>query len=427
MRLLLMIVVMLTACLGAVARAQTEPSSSSGPPTTAAAARDEQVVAATSRAVKQLLDDVAQTPIDSKITVGEFLQRTRGEDELLQTLQRAEQIGGPRWVDDQTCQVQLEIAGARVARALSQIAASKPQRTPVPPDVLEARLSDWRSRTFSSTGSSTAAERVERLAPAHDNGDEWANVSDEARRRAIGDAKFDAVINVFDSIADIHLSPDKTIGDALEIEAVADRVHEWFAQRPVTNMEFRDNLEIQITLSAPPDEIADVLRAALEKQKEIPVPADDSSAWEQVRQQIIASAVPAVGEGSVPPDEAAPVATQQSTHPRLSASDPPEWVDQRLTAEGSARREGPKLRSARAAEANATEKIVAQVRELRLSDGQTTLGAAAQQDPRIAEAIERSLPYAHVSKTDYDRADGAVGVTVEFELRELWEELLAGQ
>lgn len=382
--------------------------------------RDQQVAAAIERAVGQLFDQVARTPIDHRITVGEFLTETRGKEEMLETLHRAQQIGGPRWVDEQTCQVQLEISGARVARTLSQLAASKPQRSPIAVDVLELRLADWRSRTFSTTASSIAPNRVEQIVPAgHAQDAGWQNVSDEARRQAIGDAKYDAVINVFDSIAPIRLNGDKTIGDAMAIDTVAEHVHQWFASRPVTKLEFDDNLEVEIALSAPADEIATTLRAAMEQQSQIPPPTDEQ--WNQIANQIASSVAPAVGRGGV--DRASVQTTQANVG--LIANQAPEWIDRRLTSLGTAPRDDSKLRSARAAETDAIKNLEAQVRELPLS-GQMTIAHAARQNGRVEDAIQRGLRSARVLSTDYARPDGSVGVTVELELRRVWEELLRG-
>lgn len=398
---------------------------------TASPPADEQVSAAIDRAVRQLYDQIARTPIDSHISTGEFLQRTRGQDELLDTLRRAQQIGGPRWIDDHTCQVQLEISGARVARTLSQIAASQPQRSPIAPDVLELRLADWRSRTFSTTGSSTSAARVEQIVPADAAQGPWRTVGEDARRQAIGDAKYDAVLNVFDSIAPIPLAGGKTIGDALEIDAVADHMHQWFARRPATNLEFRDDLQVEITLSAPADEVSNVLREALGKQSQIPMPSDEQ--WATIASQIRDAIAPAVGHGRVERRDSAVQTTQaqadwmagSSRDGAQAVENAPQWIDQRLTAQGSAPREKSKLRSARAAEADAIRKLDAQVRGLPL-DADTTIAQAAQQNGRVEDAVQRALRSARVLATDYARPDETVAVTVELDLQTLWEELLRG-
>src|SRR5690349_15025028 len=70
-----------------------------------------QVLAATKDAVSNLLDEVARVPLNVRLTVGDFLRQTRSTEEMVRVLQRAQQMGGPRWVDDHTCQIELQISG----------------------------------------------------------------------------------------------------------------------------------------------------------------------------------------------------------------------------------------------------------------------------------------------------------------------------
>ena len=76
---------------------------------------------------------IAAEPVGRGITVGDMLDATDGNDFLVKTLQRAQMIGGPRWLDDQTCQVRLEISGTRVAAALVQIANVNASKSPIAP------------------------------------------------------------------------------------------------------------------------------------------------------------------------------------------------------------------------------------------------------------------------------------------------------
>ena len=81
----------------------------------------------------------------------------------------AQMIGGPRWLDDQTCQVRLEISGTRVAAALVQIANVNATKTPIAPDLLAGRLKEWDNRTFSATATSTGLGGG-RSSPSHRRG-----------------------------------------------------------------------------------------------------------------------------------------------------------------------------------------------------------------------------------------------------------------
>src|SRR5438552_9428351 len=79
-----------------------------------------QVVAATKDAVSNLLDEVARVPLTARLTVGDFLRQTRSTEEMVRVLQRAQQMGGARWIDDHTCQVELQISGPVVAQQLKR-------------------------------------------------------------------------------------------------------------------------------------------------------------------------------------------------------------------------------------------------------------------------------------------------------------------
>src|SRR5689334_1375228 len=136
---------------GALARAQQDVSRDQ---------RDQITRAATDRALEALRAQVAAEPIGSNLTAQDLLDKTNGTRKLMQTLRRAQQIGGPRWLDSQTCQVRLEIGGKAIASALYVIAATD-NRTPIDPQRLQVRLRDWDKRTFSATGTSTGANAVQ--------------------------------------------------------------------------------------------------------------------------------------------------------------------------------------------------------------------------------------------------------------------------
>jgi len=118
-----------------------------------AAAHRDQIAAANSRALDNLRQQVSAESIGQGVTVADLLYKTYSNKTLMKTLARAQQIGGPRWLDADTCQVRLEIGGPVVARALYDIAAHD-NRTPVEPVVVQKLLVTWGDRTFSATGTS---------------------------------------------------------------------------------------------------------------------------------------------------------------------------------------------------------------------------------------------------------------------------------
>src|SRR4051812_47795684 len=105
--------------------------------------RRDQIAAANARAVDALLAQISQERVGRNVTVGDLLNKTNSTDTFVKTLQRAQQIGGPRWIDDQTCQVRLEISGQRVAQALISLAQSNAKKSPLAPELLTGRLRDW--------------------------------------------------------------------------------------------------------------------------------------------------------------------------------------------------------------------------------------------------------------------------------------------
>src|SRR5439155_22200956 len=119
------------------------------------------IAAATANAIEALKQEVLRTPLDNRLLVKDLIDKTGSDLDLTQTLQRAEQIGGPRWLDENTCQVRLEIDGHRIARTLMQIATVAYERTPIQADALRPRLAEIQNRRFSATGSSTGGATVD--------------------------------------------------------------------------------------------------------------------------------------------------------------------------------------------------------------------------------------------------------------------------
>jgi len=116
--------------------------------------RQAKIEAATNNAVNALMADVQRQPITNNIAVRDFVSRTQSEDALMATLREADQIGGPRWIDESTCQIRLEIGGQKVANTLEKISDGAGDKSPVKPAALKRALNTWDRRSFSAVGTS---------------------------------------------------------------------------------------------------------------------------------------------------------------------------------------------------------------------------------------------------------------------------------
>jgi hypothetical protein len=377
--------------------------------------REAQAAAATANAIEALRADVADERLSPKVTVQDLLKKTDANAELMKTLRRAQRVGGARWIDDQTCQVRLELSGDRVADALVQIAQSHADTSPIPADVIRQKLHDWTQRTFVATGTSAASEVIAGLRPMAGS-EEWASVSSEARKAAILSAKQNAAVRAIEDIKDIQLTKTKTVADAVANKEVNDALMAWVQSRPATSVQFRDDLSIDVTLVVPPGEMFDVFRSALHGRKDVAQPASDE-AWSQVRKQFVDRATNVTGRGRA--------VSQSSSQPQGLAMVPeaaPKWVSQSLQAEAAAdRTSGGKLRTARAAENKAIDELRKTIDELPLS-GSQTIGQAARHNKQIDEAVSQALQRAKPFKVDYHE-NGSVTVKVNLDPRDLWNAL----
>ena len=80
-----------------------------------------------------------------------------------------------------------------------------------------------------------------------------------------------------------------------------------------------------------------------------------------------------------------------------------------------------RLKTARAAETAARDRLRGRVEELQLSR-QLTLGEAARRDPRVRGAIDRAVGRARPRKVNY-LSDGSAEVTFTLDLRDVWYEI----
>jgi hypothetical protein len=376
--------------------------------------RNPQVDAATADAIESLQREIIISHITPDLTVADLVDRVGGGDELQKTIRGADQVGGPRWIAQETVQVRRSIDGSRIAKVLVKIAAAHPEQSPVPAEALREQLRSWNDRTFSATGTSMGAADVSRLRPPP--GDRtWWNVRDDDRRAALTAARDHAVSHVIESLRPIAFDSGRTLNEALSEPSVSDELVRWLAVQPVKSVEFGDDLVVRLTLAVTGEDLWPVLKSALVRQKQAAMPAARDE-WDRLQEQVTARVAPATGTAVIP--VAGNIPTTQAV---ALPAQPPAWLVQQAEAEGSSPAHGSRLQTARQAEAFALEKLRAQINALALTDG-LTVGAAARQDPRIELAVAKALGRARPFQVDY-LAKGEVTVHVSIHLSDLWGEM----
>lgn len=371
-----------------------------------------QVAAALNNARQGLANEILSTLMAPNLTVEQFLDQTGGRGALDKLLDRAEQVGGPRWVG-QVCQVRLEISGTRVAQMLIGVAAANPQKSPMPADALARRLSDWNRRTFAATGVSLGAEHVALVRPIEPD-DAWTGVDQPTRQRAVESAKEDAVRRILQGIAPVSLDGQRTLGELLEHPAFSQHLHEWLSQRPVTAVRFQPDLHVELTLAVSPEELADAVVLTAGR-----VGIEVAAQRDGLRQELRRFMPDPVGVGR--PKVFAPSNARPSD---VLPARPPAWVWRTADAEGIADPTDTPLRTARLAEEAAMRQLRGHLRSLTLSTD-LTLGQLADREPAVNQMLERALLRARITRVNY-LSDGRATVRLTVELRPLWEELRTG-
>jgi hypothetical protein len=374
-----------------------------------------QIAAALADARESLRAQVTSAIITRNITVGELLDRVGGQAELDQALAKAQQIGGTRWLDDQTAQLRIGIDGSDVARVVVGAVDRAPAKSPLPPEGVRRALSRWPMRTFFGTGISTSSADLNRLSPPADD-PAWAAVGRDDCHKALSMARAGAVQHVIDSLRPIDLGPDRTLDLALVLPEVNQPLSAWLEARPVRAVEFHADRSVRITLVVLPDELWQTLHAALARQTKIQMPRD-AAGWDWLAKQVEARVAVASGTGVAQTANAA--AASKSVPIPAQA---PRWATQLTQAQATSTPRADRLRTARAAEAMALEKLRQQVMELPLTDGMT-LGQAASLDPRIDQAVTKSVNRAKPYQVDYDSTGQVATVHVSMNLADLWERL----
>jgi hypothetical protein len=381
-------------------------------------ARRAQVAAANADALEGLRRDVLSTSLTPEMTIEQFVQRTDSREALCKAVRRAEQIGGTRWLDDQTCQVRLQLPGGEIADTIVEIARAKPREAGVPADVIRQRVEKLRERTFAATGMSTGA--IDRLRPRPEQA-AWRDVPDADIRTAINDARRNAATQVLASVEPIALPSGKArLQSILADTKVRGALESWLMNRPVTSAEFQDDLEVRVGVAPDPDAFWTELTAAAGDRKDLGFPTD-ADARDRLRLEVIGRIEPTVGRAFAKghagggPNRA--VVVQRA----MVATEIPRWVGEQRDGNGSSPRvAGGPLKARLAAENAARADLRAKVEKLKLSD--KLLGDAAKDDAHIRDAIDKAVNGARARKVKY-LSDGGAEVIYTLDLRDLWYQL----
>jgi len=377
---------------------------------TAAAARAEpaMVQAARLSALQRLSDDIADEMVVPGVSVSQVVDRMNGQDLFTAAVSAARQVGGPRWVDDSTCQVRMDLPADRVVDVLETLQQSNPNRSPVSFDDLVFKRKVWRQKVFSATGTSITFDRAMALNPPSS----WRGVTTDARRAALESARRDAARRGIDAAATCVSRDAPAVLAALSNESVRADLERWAAERPITSVRYRDDQNVEVSLAIAPDDLAGALRGV---GGEI-----DPAEWERAARRL--AGLPRIVTGRASVGAAPPRVFAMSAPAVVIPSAAPDWAGQQLTAEATAEPQQTALKTARTAEALATGKLRERIEMLSWND--RTLGSAAREQPALADAIDTAIATARVSSVDY-LADGAVRVRIMLSGQQLWK-LLRG-
>jgi hypothetical protein len=327
----------------------TAPLSAAPPPADLGTLRSAQIQAAKDEAIDNLRTQLSQANLNPS------------------DLSTVKPIGGPRWIDDHTCQMQLEFTAQN-------------------------------KQTFTAVGSSVAGDQIASARPL-DPQSPWSAVDEASRKTAIAAAQLDAINHLLDRFSSTPLAT------ALDRPEIHPRLIEFLRQEPVTKVEFADDLSVSLTIRPFADSVVSTLHTLLDGP-------NSKIDWKMI-EPIVGHLGPAVGR-------AVAVYASVGSSPPLR-QEPPDWVNQQLQADATAAGNAAPLKIARTAETAAIAKLRAQFLSLRISPA-TTLSDALRAQPSMAAAVDRAMQHAHTFKVDY-RADGSVLVRVTLDLRDAWNEL----
>lgn len=363
------------------------------------------VQAALASARAELNRQILSTPLKPGLTVATLQERLSGFS-VEDVSENAQQIGPPRWVDQNLVQVRLQVPASEVLECITRLPTDQ-VRVYLGPSELTRLKREWKTRTFQAIGQAIPASRLESLMTTIQTPD-WWGIPPASRIEATQKARGAAVGTLVHLTGQIRIGPEQTVEQSL-VPNGKDRLRSWAYTLPATSVQLKEDRQVEIGLY--------VDHGGLEQQIR-------QSVREGVFSLSGSSEALSAGVRTIPTILTGRSRIEMPVS-RVSAPDwvreIPPWVNDPIVAEGSIRSDESPLKTARRAERIARDRLRERVEQLEINSGQT-LRESAVSDPWVRQAIDRAVDRARVYQVDY-ASDGSVTVRVTLDPNELLDEL----
>lgn len=374
-----------------------------------------EIEAAQHAALNDLRGQILSTPVAPGVLVHNLLDADTSInfDDLLND---AEQVGRPRWIEQDIVQVRMQLSASRVGDRLGKIAPGKLDPRVTPAD-LQRLQKDLSRRSYQATGQAIPVSRIASLVqqvqtPA------WRDVPHASRIDAAERARASAVSTIVESGSSIRISPTETVQQTFAASDARQKLAEWASTLPATRVSLMDDRQVAVGVYVDKDGLDRQLRELIATSAL--AQSDRSQALEAgVR------AMPTIVIGRASAGSGTTLNATEAPAPALVLRELPAWASDPLVAEGTSGFDQSKLRTARAAEKLARVQLRERLNPLKIDDV-VTLSQLASRNPRVAEALDRAVSRARVYQVDYN-ADGSVIVRVTLDPNEVLDELTAAR
>lgn len=417
------------------------------------------IEAATDDAADRLYEQIAAEPAGRGHRVADILEAlpALARAEFRTALRRSAQIGGPRFADVRTTQVQLEAHSGEVGQVLVELVAGHSEQSPVTPEELAQAVERWSKRSFFGFGGSVRPEVAELLRPKYTRTESnaWSAVDADTTRAAILAAHSDAVEQVVERMSRVVVvddlsaadgpsaastdetssdAPDEasgapgesetdeqqyTLGQLVVARGAEADLRTWLADRPIKRVRFGDDRQVIIHISVGADDIVTYLAQRRESDGaqftvSAPIsppisPLISPEQW-QVAESRLADALPEsiAGQAFAKLQVAADEAPQA---PRLATA-APDWTRRPITATGAAAGSANQLLLGLKADANARENLRQTLLELPVGED-ITVADLVEHRPEVGELLDDVVRDARISRSEYPtRSDATVHISI---------------